>query len=129
MNPRHLETIRLCEEGAALRASDPSRSLELMRKAMEVARSEEEWLTILEILPAEEIGFLLSSYLWDYCSYTQKHGGACFLEIPNSENVIFAAIGSSSWKWHVTTMRQPEALQALYNIKGHFRVKFHADFS
>ncbi len=129
MNPRHLEIIRLCEEGASLRASDPSRSLELMRKALEVAQSEAEWLTILEILPAEEIGFLLSSYLWDYCSYTQKHGGACFREIPNSESVIFAAIGPASWKWHVTMMRQPEALQALYNIKGHFRVRFNADFS
>jgi len=100
-----------------------------MRKAMETAQSEPECLTVLELLPAEEIGFLLSSYLWDYCSYTQKHGGACFREIPNSESVIFAAIGSASWKWHVTMMRQPEALQALYNIKGHFRVRFNADFS
>jgi len=129
MNPRHLEIIRLCEEGASLRASDPSRSLELMRKAMGAAQSEAEWLTVLELLPAEEIGFLLSSYLWDYCSYTQKHGGACFREIPNSESVIFAAIGPASWKWHISILPQPEALQALYNIKGHFRVRFNADFS
>ena len=129
MNPRHLEIIRLCEEGVSLHASDPSRSLELMRKAMETAQSEAEWLTVLELLPAEEIGFLLSSYLWDYCSHMPKHGGACFREIPNSESVIFAAIGPASWKWHISILPQPEALQALYNIKGHFRVRFNADFS
>jgi len=129
MNPRHLEIIRLCEEGASLRASDTSRSLELMRKAMETAQSEAEWLTVLELLPAEEIGYTLAAYLWGYCSYTRTHGGACFREIPNSESVIFAAFGPASWKWHVTIMRQPEALQALYNIKGHFRVRFNAGLS
>lgn len=129
MNPRHLEIIRLCEEGASLRASDPSRSKELIQQAIETAQSEAEWLTVLEILPAEEIGFLLSSFLWDYCSYTRTLGGACFREIPNSESVIFAAIGPASWKWHISILPQPEALQALYNIKGHFRVRFNADFS
>lgn len=128
MNPRHLEIIRLCEEGASLRASDTSRSLEMMRKAMETAQSEAEWLTVLELLTAREIGFLLACHFCEYIGYSSEHGGACFLRIPNSENAIFIAL-DSKWKWHATMMRQPEAFQALYNIAGHIRVRSNAGLS
>jgi hypothetical protein len=100
----------------------------MMRKAMEAAQSEAEWLTVLEILPAREIGFLLACHLCEYIGYSSEHGGACFLGIPNSENAIFAAL-DSNWKWHATMMRQPEALQALYNIAGYIRMRSNADFS